>query len=77
LLNMVRASLCPSSGAQVYNTVVALCDISYCGFQVVGLVPHHVSGLQNAAASCKYHKQLPLYSTLELLMTGTVVFETC
>ena len=45
LLNMFRAPLCPSSGAQEYYTVVAACCISCCGFQVAGL-----SGLQ---ASCK------------------------
>jgi hypothetical protein len=38
LLNMFRALLCPSSGAQVYNTVVAACGILCCGFQVAGLV---------------------------------------
>jgi len=38
LLNMFRTPLCPSSGAQEYYTVVAACDISCCGFQVVGLV---------------------------------------
>jgi len=42
LLNMFRASLCPSSGAQEYYTVVAACGISCCGF--------HVSGLRDAAA---------------------------
>ena len=31
LLNMFRASLCPSSGAQEYYTVVAACGISCCG----------------------------------------------
>ena len=44
----------------------------------------YVSGLQDAAASCKqlenhstkYHQQ-PLYNTLELLMMGIVVPETC
>jgi len=29
---MFRASLCPSSGAQEYYTVVAACGISCCGF---------------------------------------------
>ena len=29
---MFRASLCPSSGAQEYYTVVADCGISCCGF---------------------------------------------
>ena len=32
LLNMFRASLCPSSGAQEYYTVVAACSILCCGF---------------------------------------------
>ena len=45
LLDMFRAPLCPSSGAQEYYTVVADCGISCCGFQV--------AGLQDAAASCK------------------------
>jgi len=31
LLNMFRASLCPSSGAQEYYTLVAACGISCCG----------------------------------------------
>jgi len=30
LLNMFRASLCPSSGVQEYYTVVAACGISCC-----------------------------------------------
>jgi len=37
-LNVFRAPLCPSSGAQEYYTVVAACGIWCCGFQVVGLV---------------------------------------
>ena len=32
LLNMFRASLCPSSRTQEYCTVVAACGISCCGF---------------------------------------------
>ena len=32
LLDTFRASLCPSSGAQEYYTVVAACGISCCGF---------------------------------------------
>ena len=32
LLNMFRASLCPSSGAQEYYTVIAACGILCCGF---------------------------------------------
>ena len=38
LLNMFRAPICPSSGAQEYYTVVAAYGISCCGFQVAGLV---------------------------------------
>ena len=38
LLNMFRAPLCPSSGAQEYYTVVAACGISCCGFEVAGLM---------------------------------------
>ena len=38
LLNMFRAPLCQSSGAQEYYTVVAACCISCCGFQVAGLM---------------------------------------
>jgi len=38
LLNMFRAPLCPSPGAQEYYTVVAPCGISCCDFQVAGLV---------------------------------------
>ena len=38
LLNMFRAPLCPSSGAQEYYTVIAACGISCCGFQVADLV---------------------------------------
>jgi len=45
----------------------------------------YVSGFQDAAASCKqlenhstkYHRQQPLYNTLELLIMGIVVPETC
>ena len=43
----------------------------------------YVSGLQDAADqqlennSTKYHRQQPLYNTLELLMVGIVVPETC
>ena len=38
LLNMFRAPLCPSSGAQECYTVAAACGISCCGFQVAGQV---------------------------------------
>jgi len=35
---MFWAPLRPSLGAQEHYTVVAACGISYCGFQVAGLV---------------------------------------
>jgi len=57
LLNMFRAPLCPSSGAQEYYTVVAACGISCCGFQVVGWcgAEGYVSGLQDAASCCLWY----------------------
>ena len=75
LLNLFRAPLCPSSGAQEYCTVVAAC-----GFQVAGLVWSW--GLCVRFAGCcsnhsmKYHRQQPLYNTLELLMMGIVLPKT-
>ena len=99
LLNMFRAPLCPSSGAQEYYTVVAACGISCCGFQVYGLVwrwwlcvqfagwcsilqTGHITlsstpGQQLENHSTKYHRQQPLYNTLELLMMDIVMPETC
>jgi len=96
---MFWATLCPSSGAQEYYTVVAACDISCCGFQVAGLVwswglcvrfagccrilqTGHITlsstpDQQLENHSTKYHRQQPRYNTLELLMTGVVVSETC
>ena len=55
LLNVFRAPLCPSSGAQEYYTVVAACGISCCGFQVAGLVWSWGLCVRFAgcAASCK------------------------
>ena len=72
LLNMFRAPLCPSSGAQEYYTVVAACGISCCGY-VSGSTPDQQ--LENH--STKYHRQQPPYNTFELLMMGIVVPETC
>ena len=49
-------------------------------FQVAGLVwssaPHQTSYLKKNH-STKYHTQQPLYNTLELLMMGIVMPETC
>ena len=99
LLNMFRAPLCPSLGAQEYYTVIAACGISCCAFQVVGLVwswglcvrfagcwftanrthnPQlHIRPATSKNHSTKYHTQQPLYNTLELLMMGIVMPETC
>ena len=58
----------------VFGAVV-LKLLVWCGAE--GYVP----GLQDAAYSCKpdtkYHRQQPLYNTLELLMMGIVMPETC
>ena len=62
LLNMFRAPLCPSSGAQEYYTVVAACS---------------TPDQQLENHSTKSHRQQPLYNTLELLMMGIVVPKTC
>ena len=87
MLNMFRVPLCPSSGAQEYYTVVAACGISCCGFQVAGLVCSwrlwvRFAGCCNILQTghitlTKYHRQQPLYNTLELLMMGIVVPKTC
>jgi len=84
---MFWAPLCPSSGAQEYYTVVAACGISCCGFQVAGLVrsilqTSHITlssapDQQLENHSTKYHRQQPLYNTLDLLMMGIVVPKTC
>ena len=42
---------------------------------VFGAVVFQVIGLENH--STKYHRQQPLYNTVELLMMGMVVPETC
>ena len=43
------------------------------------LLAQHVSGttMLIISHSTKYHRQQPLYNTLELLMMGIVVPETC
>ena len=82
LLNMFRAPLCPSSEAQEYYTVVAACGISCCGLLTSILQTGHITlsstpDQQLENHSTKYHRQQPLYNTLELLMMGIVVPETC
>jgi len=85
LLNTFRAPLCPSSGAQEYNSVVAAWGISCCGFQFA--VKQHPTNrthnfqlhtrTANWNLSTKYHRQQTPYNTLELLMMVIVVPETC
>ena len=64
---MFRASLCPSSGAQKYYTVVAACGISCCGFQVAGLV---WSWGLCVAASCKPYTTMPIIRSSRVLYSG-------
>ena len=71
LRNMFQAPLCPSSGAQEYYTVVAACSILQTGHITLSSTPDQQ--LENH--SMKYHRQQPLYNTLELLMMGIVVPE--
>ena len=73
LLNMFRAPLCPSSGVREYYT--SGCCLSYlvlwfssCRYGVELMVMCPVCGLLPANH---------LYNTLELLMMGIVVPETC
>ena len=90
LLNMFRAPLCPSSGAREYYK--SGCCLSYLvlGFQVVGMVWSW--GLCVRFAGCcsssspyrQLENQAPnttgsnyFYNTLELLMMGIMVPETC
>ena len=88
LLNMFRAQLCQSSGAQEYYTEVVVCGISCCGFQFVVLVCSWALCVRFAGCcsilqtghitlSAKYHRQQPQYNTIELLMMGIVVPKTC
>jgi len=76
---MFRAPLSPSSGAQEYYTVVAVVRFAGCisipqtGHITLSSTPDQ--RLENH--STKYHRQQPLYNTLELLMVGIVVPEIC
>jgi hypothetical protein len=67
-LYMFRAPLCPSSGAREYYTVGYRLWSLGLGFQVVSMV-------FSKAAARKPDTQL--YNTLELLMMGIMVPETC
>jgi len=76
---------------QLDATEVSIADLIACSTCFGHHYAHHVSDLQDAAASCKpdttlsstpdqqleNHRQQPLYNTLELLMMGIVVPKTC
>jgi len=61
--------------------MVAVCGTFYFGFQVVGMVwtqpsaPHHTDNLKTKAPNTTGSNHL--YSTLDLLMMGIMVPETC
>ena len=77
---MFRAPLCPSSGAREYYT--SGCCLSYLvlGFQVVGMVWSWLLCVRFAGCSLQAPNTTGsdhLYNTLELLMMGIMVPETC
>jgi len=61
------APICPSSGAQEYYTILQAGHITLSSTPDQQLENH----------SPKYHRQQPLYNTLEFLAMGIVVPETC
>ena len=71
LLNMFRAPLCTSSWLCV--RFAGCCSILQTGHITLSSTPDQQ--LENH--STKYHRQQPLCNTLELLMMGIVVPETC
>ena len=63
LLNMFRAPICPSSGAQEYYTVVTVCGISCCKSVKNNFVSF--CGTQIPQKLTKFHKKLTkLFFTL-------------
>jgi len=75
LLNIFRAPLCLSSGAQEYYTVVAACGISCCVFQVAGLVRSwvltqavYLQVTRNSYREWQYH-MLHVYNCILLKMS--------
>ena len=69
LLNMFRASLCPSSGAQEYYTVVAACVISCCSFS------SSWSGVE-LRVMCPVCRML-LYAATEVFIADLFACSTC
>ena len=72
LLNMFRAPLCPSSGLCV-RFAGCCCSRPQTGNITLSSTPYRQ--LENQ--STKYDRQHHLYNTLELLMMGIMVPETC
>ena len=79
LLNMFRAPLCPSSGAREYYTSAEGCvsglRATACKPDKQPSAPHHTDNLKTKAPNTTGSKHL--YNTLELLMMGIMVPETC
>jgi len=71
LLNMFWAQLCPSAEGYVLR-FAGCCSILPTGHITLSCTPDQ----QIENHSTKYHRQQPLYNTLELLMMGIVVPET-
>jgi hypothetical protein len=77
LLNMFKAPLFPSSGAREYYTVGCCQWYLVLGFQVVGMVWSWGLCVRFAGCWVKTTGSNQLYNTLELLMMGIMVPETC
>jgi hypothetical protein len=81
LFNMFQAPLCPSSGAREYYTVgcclwYLVLWFSSCRYgDTQPSAPHHTDNLKTKAPNTTGSNHL--YNTLELLMMGIMVTETC
>ena len=82
LLNMFRAPLCSSSGAQEWLLTVVFHAVVFklqdaCILQTGHITLSSAPDQQFENHSMKYHRQQPLYNNPELLMMGIVVPEKC
>ena len=86
LFNMFPAPLCPSSGTQ--RVLYGCCCLWFAGCCFTAVKQHPANRTHNPQLhtrpdqklenhSTKYHRQQPLNNTLQLLMMGIVVPETC
>ena len=63
---------------EVFFEVLCVRFAGYCSILQTGhITPSSTPDQQLENHSTKYHRQQPLYNTLELLMMGIVVPETC